>query len=173
MQTITQPSLLLKPFAEQGDKNTLPVVNTDASEPQRADLTSGFPAIVSLPPDQGGLPPERKDFNALLFGGRCGLRCCARCLTCGCSCGCAGRLCCARRACGLRCARCCSGSASRENKHCRKQHKKGCKAILVTHFPVLIRKQKNDYRHKYQNKIRQHFPVGLFQDNSPLDDIVS
>ena len=65
MQTITQPSLLLKPFAEQGDKNTLPVTNTDPTEPQRADLTSGFPAIVSLPPDQGGLPPERKDFNAL------------------------------------------------------------------------------------------------------------
>ena len=65
MQTLTQPSLLLKPFAEQGDKNTLPVVNTEQSEPQRADLTNGFPAIVSLRPDQGGLPPERKDFNAL------------------------------------------------------------------------------------------------------------
>lgn len=65
MQTLNQPSLLLKPFAEQGDKNTIPNVNTDPSEPQRADFTSGFPAIVSLPPDQGGLPPERKDFNAL------------------------------------------------------------------------------------------------------------
>ena len=65
MQTLTQPSLLLKPFAEQGDKNTLPVTNTDQSEPQRADLTNGFPAITGLPSDQGGLPPERKDFNAL------------------------------------------------------------------------------------------------------------
>lgn len=65
MQTLTQPSVLLKPFAEQGDKNTIPDVNTDQSEPQRADFTSGFPAIVSLPADQGGLPPERKDFNAL------------------------------------------------------------------------------------------------------------
>ena len=65
MQTLTQPSILLKPFAEQGDKNIIPDVNTDASEPQRADFTNGYPAIVSLPPDQGGLPPERKDFNAL------------------------------------------------------------------------------------------------------------
>ena len=65
MQTLTQPSLLLKPFADQGDKNTIPDVNTDASEPQKADFTNGFPAIVSLPSDQGGLPPERKDFNAL------------------------------------------------------------------------------------------------------------
>ena len=65
MQTLTQPSLLLKPFAEQGDKNTIPNVNTDPTEPQKADFTSGFPAITSLPTDQGGLPPERQDFNAL------------------------------------------------------------------------------------------------------------
>lgn len=65
MQTLTQPSILLKPFADQGDRNVIPDVNTDTSEPQRADFTNGYPAIVSLPPDQGGLPPERKDFNAL------------------------------------------------------------------------------------------------------------
>ena len=48
MQTLTQPSLLLKPFAEQGDKNTIPDVNTDQTEPQKADFTNGFPAITSL-----------------------------------------------------------------------------------------------------------------------------
>lgn len=65
MQSLTQPILLLKPFAESGDKNSIPVTNTDASNPQLADLTNGFPAITSEDPDDTGLPPERKDFNGL------------------------------------------------------------------------------------------------------------
>lgn len=65
MQTLTQPTLLLKPFAESGDKNTIPDTNTDVSNPQLADLTNGFPQITSESPDDGGLPPERKDFNGL------------------------------------------------------------------------------------------------------------
>ena len=65
MQDLTQPTLLLKPFAESGDKNSIPVTNTDTSNPQRADLTNGFPQITSKLPSAGGLPPERKDFNAL------------------------------------------------------------------------------------------------------------
>ena len=65
MQTLTQPTLLLKPFAESGDRNTIPNTNTDSTNPQLADLTGGFPPITSLSPDNGGLPPERKDFNGL------------------------------------------------------------------------------------------------------------
>ena len=65
MQTLTQPTLLLKPFAESGDKNTLPNVNTDLSNPQNADLTNGFPQITSMKPSDGGLPPQREDFNGL------------------------------------------------------------------------------------------------------------
>lgn len=72
MQGLTQPTLLKKIFAEDGDKNTLPVDNTDQDDPaadpseaQRADLTVGFPPITSERPENGGLPPERKDFNAL------------------------------------------------------------------------------------------------------------
>ena len=65
MQNLTQPTLLLKPFAQSGDKNTLPDVNTDLTNPQKADLTNGFPQITSEAPDDGGLPPERADFNAL------------------------------------------------------------------------------------------------------------
>lgn len=65
MQTLTQPTALLKPFAEEGDKNTIPVTNTDATNPQLADLTNGFPEITSLDPDDGGIPAQRKDFNAL------------------------------------------------------------------------------------------------------------
>lgn len=65
MQGLTQPELLLKPFAQSGTKNTIPVTNTDSSNPQKADLTNGFPAITSLEPDDGGLPPERADINGL------------------------------------------------------------------------------------------------------------
>lgn len=65
MQTLTQPTLLLKPFANSGDKNTIPEINSDVSNPQLADLTNGFPQITSESPDDGGLPPERKDFNGL------------------------------------------------------------------------------------------------------------
>lgn len=65
MQTLTQPTLLLKPFALSGDKNTLPDVNTDSANPQLADLTNGFPEITGIDPDDGGIPAERKDFNGL------------------------------------------------------------------------------------------------------------
>ena len=65
MQNLTQPTLLLKPFAQDGDRNTLPDENPDASNPQLADLTNGFPPITGVQPSQGGIPPERKDFNAL------------------------------------------------------------------------------------------------------------
>lgn len=65
MQSLTQPTLLLKPFAQSGDRNDIPLVNNNLSNPQLADLTNGFPEITSLPPSVGGLPPERKDFNAL------------------------------------------------------------------------------------------------------------
>lgn len=65
MQSLTQPTLLLKPFAQSGDKNTIPSTNTDASNPQLADLTNGFPPITGETPENGGLPPERRDINGL------------------------------------------------------------------------------------------------------------
>lgn len=61
----SQPELLLKVFAEDGTRNNLPVVNTDTSNPQKADLTNGFPVETEGSPDDGKLPPERADFNAL------------------------------------------------------------------------------------------------------------
>ena len=65
MQGLTQPTILLKPFADSGDKNSIPVTNSDVSNPQLADLTNGFPVITGKRPEDGGLPPERKDFNGL------------------------------------------------------------------------------------------------------------
>lgn len=65
MQNLTQPTLLLKPFAVDGDRNVLPDENEDVTNPQLADLTNGFPPITGLKPADGGLPPERRDMNAL------------------------------------------------------------------------------------------------------------
>lgn len=62
-----QPELLLEVFAKNGTKNTLPLVNTDSGNPQRADLTNGFPLATQGSPEDGKLPPERADFNALGF----------------------------------------------------------------------------------------------------------
>lgn len=59
---LENPPVLQQPFAYNGDKNTIPL---DATGDQRASLQEGFPAITSTPITQGGIPPERKDFNGL------------------------------------------------------------------------------------------------------------
>lgn len=61
----TQPEILLKKFAEDGTRNVLPLLNTDSSNKQLADLTNGFPTDTQGDPLLGKLPPERADFNAL------------------------------------------------------------------------------------------------------------
>ena len=59
---LNNPPVLLKPFANSGDKNTIPELATGT---QRASLDEGFPPITSTPLSQGGIPPERADFNGL------------------------------------------------------------------------------------------------------------
>lgn len=64
VSSLTKPQVIYQPFAETGDKNTIP--NTpDAENPQRANLQTGFPVITQTPIPNGGIPPERKDFNGL------------------------------------------------------------------------------------------------------------
>lgn len=68
MEALEQPELLLKPFAEDGDKNIIPEElspQTQAENPQRASLSQGFPPRTQGDPNDGKLPPERKDFNGL------------------------------------------------------------------------------------------------------------
>lgn len=64
VNNLTRPPVLSKPFASQGDKTTLPV---DATGTQAASLQEGFPIITSTPITQGGIPPQRTDFNGLGF----------------------------------------------------------------------------------------------------------
>lgn len=61
---MTNPTLVTTPFAENGDKNTIP--QSVGAEPQNATLEKGFPEITQTPISAGGIPPERKDFNGIL-----------------------------------------------------------------------------------------------------------
>lgn len=64
MNSLELPQILYQPFAATGDKNT--ILNSPSTEdPQRANLQTGFPAVTQIPIDDGGIPPERMDFNGL------------------------------------------------------------------------------------------------------------
>ena len=64
MRSLDLPQILYQPFAATGDKNT--ILNSPSTEnPQRANLQTGFPAVTQIPIANGGIPPERMDFNGL------------------------------------------------------------------------------------------------------------
>ena len=63
MAVISQPNLLPGEFASDGDKNTIPANNDGFSG--LASIAKGFPPITQTPLDQGGLPPQRADFNGI------------------------------------------------------------------------------------------------------------
>jgi len=63
MQASNQPIKLSVPFAQSGEKNTIPESPTGTGAASFAD---GFPAKTSLDPSAGGVPPDRKDFNGVL-----------------------------------------------------------------------------------------------------------
>lgn len=63
MAIIKQPAFLPGPIAYGGDRNTIPITN-DGSQ-GFASIEKGFPAITQKPIAQGGLPPQRGDFNGL------------------------------------------------------------------------------------------------------------
>ena len=59
---LVAPDALLQPFALNGDKNIIP---KEATGTQAASLDEGFPIITSTSVLQGGIPPQRTDFNGL------------------------------------------------------------------------------------------------------------
>lgn len=61
---MTNPTLVTTPFAENGDKNTIP--ESVGAEPQNATMQAGFPPITQQKISEGGIPPERNDFNGIL-----------------------------------------------------------------------------------------------------------
>lgn len=61
---MTQPKLLSIPFANIGEKNDIPDIT--APQPQQATMETGFPQITQTLIAEGGVPPERADFNGIL-----------------------------------------------------------------------------------------------------------
>lgn len=64
MQLSNAPSKLLLPFAEAGDKVTVPVA---PGLPGLASLTEGFPELTRTPISAGGIPPSGLDMNGILY----------------------------------------------------------------------------------------------------------
>lgn len=62
----TQPDYLASAFCTDGVKQ-YPIPNTSTVGSGRASLTAGFPDETSQPIDDGGIPPQRKDFNGILY----------------------------------------------------------------------------------------------------------
>lgn len=61
---VTRPSNYPLPFAASGAKNTIPTPSTGTG---KASFTDGFPPVTMLPLTAGGIPPEGKDFNGILY----------------------------------------------------------------------------------------------------------
>lgn len=64
MTTPTRPTNISLPFAYGGVKNTIPTASTGTG---KASLQDGFPPVTMLPISGGGIPPEGKDFNGILY----------------------------------------------------------------------------------------------------------
>lgn len=61
---MTNPTLITTPFAENGDKNIIP--ESVGANPQNATMQAGFPPVTQQKISEGGIPPERDDFNGIL-----------------------------------------------------------------------------------------------------------
>ena len=61
----SQPNFVLpRPFANDGQRRIIP---EDSGGTGTASLKQGFPPETQLPLNQGGVPPQRLDFNGILY----------------------------------------------------------------------------------------------------------
>lgn len=60
------PDLIPEPFAQSGDKNTIPLERAISDPVYRASWKAGFPPDTRLPKDVGGEAPDGLDFNGVL-----------------------------------------------------------------------------------------------------------
>lgn len=63
---MANPDLILIPFAQDGDKNTIPLELGIGDPVYRASLKAGFPPDTRIPKDIGGEAPDGLDFNGIL-----------------------------------------------------------------------------------------------------------
>lgn len=62
MQSLNIPQVIPAPIADTGLKNVIPDTATGT---YLASIAEGFPEITMTPKDDGGVPPDGKDFNGL------------------------------------------------------------------------------------------------------------
>lgn len=67
MQANQQPALVTLPFATNGLKNAIPEASQAGIVPGAASLNDGFPPSTMQPKTQGGIAPDGRDFNGILF----------------------------------------------------------------------------------------------------------
>lgn len=60
---MANPKLIVTPFAENGIRNDIPEAGAD--QPQKATMSGGWGVVTQTPINEGGIPPERADFNGL------------------------------------------------------------------------------------------------------------
>lgn len=61
---LTRPTNLQEPFAAAGLRNTVPTAATGSN---LASYDTGFPPVTMQPISSGGIPPDGKDFNGVLY----------------------------------------------------------------------------------------------------------
>ncbi|WP_174822354.1 hypothetical protein [Pantoea sp. CCBC3-3-1] len=66
MQISSVPKKLPVPFADNGDKQTIPVESQVGITGGRASYSTGFPPLTRTPLSAGGIPPFGTDFNGVL-----------------------------------------------------------------------------------------------------------
>lgn len=64
MEISNIPALLRRAFAAAGDKASIPLTSVSAS---RASFDVGFPALNMTPLSSGGVPPDGRDMNGILY----------------------------------------------------------------------------------------------------------
>lgn len=63
---ITRPPIIQKPFAESGDKNTIPVASQVGITDGAASFETGFPPDTMIDIGAGGIAPDGLDMNGIL-----------------------------------------------------------------------------------------------------------
>ena len=63
---ITRPPVILKPFAESGNKNTIPVDSQVGITDGAASFETGFPPDTMIDIGDGGIAPDGLDMNGIL-----------------------------------------------------------------------------------------------------------
>ena len=64
MQLNDAPDKIVLPFGDDGDRNTIPLAT---GTPGAASLEEGFPALTMTPVGSGGIPPNGRDMNGILW----------------------------------------------------------------------------------------------------------